>query len=70
MWSGDEVSLLLSEVETVEIPHLVKKLTTTSINGNEATLKEMQLAQSASKLQPLSQKKGQTAKTFAKKEKK
>ena len=46
MWSGDEVSLLLSEVETVEITHPVKKPTTTSIDGDEATLKKMQIAQS------------------------
>jgi len=39
MWSGDEVSLLLSEVETVEIAHSIKKPTTTNIDGDRAALK-------------------------------
>ena len=51
MWSGGEVSsLLVSEVETV---HSVKKPTTTSIDGDRVTLKEMQVAQSESVLRPL-----------------
>ena len=53
MWSGDEVSSLLSEVETVEIAHSVKKPTTTSIDGDRVTLKEMQVAQSESVIRPL-----------------